>query len=436
MNALGKEGEAGGGEFVSTTPGARVVQARGRLDPVPQSARSARETVLGVLARAGRDDLAETASLLVSELVTNAIVHARTPIELEVVAGREGLRVAVHDSSPAMPSPRHYGRGATTGRGLSMVELMSDRHGADQYPGDGKIVWFELGRVRAGAGEAGAAPAPDVPAASGAGDAPIRLLDLPSALALAWQQHADTLLREYVLSQWDENRPLPAAAADVGAAHDAFAVVAAAFGAAAPRGQLPPVLDLTVPAPLVTAFGDLELVLEHILRLAEAGYTLAPTTQPEIRSFRHWLVSEVLDQAAGHEPRPWPGLSSDLAPAAVPAVEWDPAPVRRARTALLAADDLNRIVAASPAALELLGWDDSLIGKRVVTVIPHRLRERHIAAFTLHLLTGEGRMIGRRVTVPALRRDGTEIEVTLLIRAEVSSDGRAVFVAELASTGS
>lgn len=433
---------------MSTTRGAGVVEAHQRLDPVPESARSARETVLDVLARAGRDDLADTASLLVSELVTNAIVHARTPIELEVVAGHEGLRVSVHDHSPAMPSPRHYGRAATTGRGLSMVKLMSDRHGADHHPGDGKIVWFELGRLRAGAEEAEATPAPDVPAPSGPGDAPtagpdagsadvlIRLLDLPSALALAWQQHADTLLREYVLSQWDENRPLPAAPSDVGAAHDAFAVVAATFGAAAPKGQLPPVLELTVPARLVAAFSDLELVLEHILRLAEAGYTLAPTTQPEIRSFRHWLVTEVLDQAVGREPRPWPGLSGDLAPAAVPAVEWDPTPVRRARTALLAADDLNRIVAASPAALELLGWDDSLVGKRVVTVIPPRLRERHIAAFTLHLLTGEGRMIGRRATVPALRRDGTEIEITLLIRAEPTSDGRAVFVAELAPTAS
>lgn len=421
---------------MSTTRGAGVVEAHERLDPVPESARSARETVLDVLARAGRDDLADTAGLLVSELVTNAIVHARTPIELEVAAGHEGVRVAVHDHSPAMPSPRHYGRAATTGRGLSMVKLMSDRHGADHHPGDGKIVWFELGRLRAGAQEAGSAPAPDVPADAGSADVPVRLLDLPSALALAWQQHADTLLREYVLSQWDENRPLPAAPADVGAAHDAFALVAAAFGAVAPKGQLPAALDIAVPARLVAAFGDLELVLEHILRLAEAGYTLAPTTQPEIRSFRHWLVTEVLDQAAGCQPRAWPGLSSDLAPAAVPAVEWDPTPVRRARTALLAADDLNRIVAASPAALELLGWDDSLVGKRVVTVIPHRLRERHIAAFTLHLLTGEGRMIGRRVTVPALRRDGTEIEIVLLIRAEATSDGRAVFVAELAPAAS
>lgn len=434
---------------MSTTPGAGVAEARERLDPVPESARSARETVLDVLARAGRDDLAETASLLVSELVTNAIVHARTPIELEVVAGREGLRVAVHDSSPAMPSQRHYGRAATTGRGLAMVELMSDRHGADHYPGDGKIVWFELGRPRTGAEGVGARPAPDVPAsAPGARDAstpgteagsavvPVRLLDVPGALALAWQQHADTLLREYVLSQWDENRPLPAAPSDVGAAHDAFAVVAAAFGAASSEGRMPPVLELAVPARLVDAFGDLELVLEHILRLAEAGYTLAPTTQPEVRSFRHWLVTEVLDQAAGREPRPWPGLSSDLVPAAVPPVEFDPTPVWQASTALLAADDLNRIIAASPAALELLGWDQSLVGKRVVTVIPERLREAHIAAFTLHLLTGEGRIIGRRVEVPALRRDGTEIEITLLIQGETSSDGRAVFVAELAPTGS
>jgi anti-sigma regulatory factor (Ser/Thr protein kinase) len=79
----------------------------------------------------GRPDLADAAGLLVSEIVTNAIVHARTTIDLDVVAGPDGLRVSVRDRSPNQPVPRHYGRAASTGRGLGLVELMSDRPGTD-----------------------------------------------------------------------------------------------------------------------------------------------------------------------------------------------------------------------------------------------------------------------------------------------------------------
>jgi PAS domain S-box-containing protein len=105
--------------------------------------------------------------------------------------------------------------------------------------------------------------------------------------------------------------------------------------------------------------------------------------------------------------------------------------VRSATEAVVAADDVNRIVAASPAALDLLGWDDDLVGRRIVAVIPERFREAHIAAFTLHLLTGETRIIGREVAVPVLRRDGTEVPVRLHVQRESAADGHTVFVATM-----
>ncbi len=415
------------------------VQRRRRLQPVPESARTAREAVLGALAAAGRDDLADAASLLVSELVTNAIVHARTPIDLDVVAGSGGLRVAVRDESSTMPTQRHYGRSATTGRGLGLVEMMSDRHGTDSNPDDGKTVWFELGAVAWGtdllpaiatdaSGETAQASDPPAPV-----PVAVRLERLPVALARAWQQHADALLREYTLSQWDEEAHMPAAPADDAAAHDAFAVLAAAIDEVAYEIPRPEYADVTIDVPRDHAgqFVELGTVLEHVLGLAEQGLTLAPPTQPEIRSFRQWLIVQVRDQVAGEPPEAWPGLESTLEAGSGQAVAWDDSAVRTATEAVVAADDLNRIIAASPAALDLLGWDGDLLGRRIVTVIPQRFRETHIAAFTLNLLTGEGRIIDREVTVPALRRDGTEVEIVLVVHREPAGDGRTVFTATM-----
>jgi PAS domain S-box-containing protein len=113
-------------------------------------------------------------------------------------------------------------------------------------------------------------------------------------------------------------------------------------------------------------------------------------------------------------------------------VEWDRTPVLRSPAALVAADDANRILAASRSALELLGWSaDELVGQRIVAIIPTRLREDHIAAFTDHLVTGSTTILDRTVQVPALRRDGSEVVVGLHVRRETAGNGRFVFVAEL-----
>lgn len=408
---------------------AGVVSRHHRLAPVPESARAARDAVVDVLDVVGRRDLADAASLLVSELVTNAIVHARTSIELDVRAGAGGLRVAVSDGSQALPTQRHYGRSATTGRGLGLLEMMSDRYGTDLDDGFGKTVWFELGSA---VSAATVLPAP-LRRGPEVTEVLVTLVHLPVALALAWQQHADTLLREYTLSRWDEDSGVPPAPVDDGAAHDAFAAFAAAMESLAGATSRPQYADvlLRLPPVRVGQFRDLEILLEHVLHLAELGMTLAPTTQPEARSFRHWVVTEVFAQAAGAPPTPWVGLPDDLEAAAVAPVAWDSSAVTVAAEAMVAADDLNRIIAASPAAMELLGWDSSLVGRRIVTIIPARYRETHIAAFTLTLLTGEGTILGQEVVVPALRRDGSEIDVSLLVRRETVVDGRSVFTATL-----
>jgi anti-sigma regulatory factor (Ser/Thr protein kinase) len=88
-------------------------------------------------------DLCFVATLLTSELVTNAILHAGTEIEVEVTLEAGRARVAVKDRNSQLPEPRTGPRDATTGRGLRLVAAMASAWGAERID-DGKVVWFDL----------------------------------------------------------------------------------------------------------------------------------------------------------------------------------------------------------------------------------------------------------------------------------------------------
>lgn len=113
------------------------------LDPLPASAGKGRSFATGLLTRWGLEHLCDRVELLVSEVVTNAILHSRSPIEVSVVLSEEALRVEVCDESPLLPVRRTYSEESTTGRGLLLIEALSDRWGTESRPG-GKVVWFEL----------------------------------------------------------------------------------------------------------------------------------------------------------------------------------------------------------------------------------------------------------------------------------------------------
>jgi anti-sigma regulatory factor (Ser/Thr protein kinase) len=85
------------------------------------------------------------ARLLTSELVTNAVVHARTELTLTVTrdTDRDVVRVSVADGSAAQPARRSYRTMSTGGRGLGIVAEGSQAFGVDSFEG-GKAVWFEL----------------------------------------------------------------------------------------------------------------------------------------------------------------------------------------------------------------------------------------------------------------------------------------------------
>lgn len=122
-----------------------MTRARLALPPVPASAARARRFVDDTLRGWGCDGFVDAARLLVSELVTNGVLHARTDMELVLTVVRGDLRAEVHDSSPAPPVVRHYEDEAMTGRGLGLLDQLADRWGVDAVEG-GKVVWFELDR--------------------------------------------------------------------------------------------------------------------------------------------------------------------------------------------------------------------------------------------------------------------------------------------------
>ena len=105
-----------------------------RLPPQPASVSEARAHVRGLLESTGREDLVETAVLLVSEVVTNALLHAGTDIDVAAALDDSGLRIEVGDGSPHLPSRRRYAATAGTGRGLLMLEAARRRLGRHPAP--------------------------------------------------------------------------------------------------------------------------------------------------------------------------------------------------------------------------------------------------------------------------------------------------------------
>lgn len=84
-------------------------------------------------------------ALLVSELVTNVVLHARTSFELTFRCLNRRLRFEVRDHSDRLPVPAgHDDPMALSGRGMGMVSILSDAYGAEDLPDGGKVVWFEL----------------------------------------------------------------------------------------------------------------------------------------------------------------------------------------------------------------------------------------------------------------------------------------------------
>jgi signal transduction histidine kinase/DNA-binding response OmpR family regulator len=134
---------------VTDDPPERVVEVD--LAAEAASVRQAREVVRGCINDWGvPDPAAGDAVLVVSELVTNGLLHGRPPIGLRVRHTGDELVIEVRDSAIALPKPARFGSDHPSGRGLAVVARLASRWGA-RAEDTGKVVWatFQLAGLHA-----------------------------------------------------------------------------------------------------------------------------------------------------------------------------------------------------------------------------------------------------------------------------------------------
>ncbi|WP_251076677.1 ATP-binding protein [Streptomyces benahoarensis] len=159
----------------------QVLQVQLEVRPDPAEVGRARRWARSRLAGSGigvDEPLSETLILLISELVTNAVVHTGTGAVLRMCFSGSGavvgtVRVEVADASARPPRPRHADGDDTHGRGLELVDGLADRWGW-QPEGVGKRIWCEVDRGQPlpfAPEREGGAYEPGPPAASGAYEA-------------------------------------------------------------------------------------------------------------------------------------------------------------------------------------------------------------------------------------------------------------------------
>jgi DNA-binding NarL/FixJ family response regulator len=127
---------------------AGLAEVRARLAAEVGSAGSARQLVETTLADWKAPEPTDVVKLLVSELVTNAVLHAKSEAEVVVQLRPECIRVEVLDRSRELPVVKDVPPEATSGRGLALVSSYASAWGTRPLP-HGKAVWFEVPRSAA-----------------------------------------------------------------------------------------------------------------------------------------------------------------------------------------------------------------------------------------------------------------------------------------------
>lgn len=308
------------------------------------------------------EKLRELAELVLSELVTNAVLHAPGPMRVSASRRDDCLAIEVVDTNVAhLPVVRRYPNEAATGRGMHIVEQVSALWGVRDLAA-GKGVWAVLadpaepeGRSRCverfspgswllddptralGSGEeAGSAherapmhPRGETKLAGGARSAEmasVRVVGLPLWLYEAAQQHNDALLREFqLLASTDPSAHVPKRllalaeetrrrfAAEGTTVRDQVAAAEAAGAATVD-------LQVAVPRTSWDLLDRLAAQLDEADEFCRRGDLLTLAAPPILRQLREWYLGQVRAQLSGDPATPWPGPfdppTTPIAPAA------------------------------------------------------------------------------------------------------------------------
>jgi PAS domain S-box-containing protein len=398
-----------------------TLDRRSRLVASAEGVSGARRFVRAALDAVGAaPEQADVAILLVSEVASNAVLHARTSIEVRVMASDRWIRIEVRDGSRVLPSISDHDSDGMTGRGLVLVASLASSWGARPDPG-GKVVWFEIGSAPS---DRWATEASD-PALGYEPSEVVRLVGAPAALVVAALAHGDALLREVSLSSAAEE---PGGALPAASAIDLRPVLRAAEVAVA-VGRTVIDIEERYPLSAAVAAAHRRALVDQGRRAADRGIFLTAPARTEVDRCLHWILDEISGQLTGRPPNPWTPSEEDGLPTRRPAT-GTAAPV--AAVGMLVADRSGELVHVSETAARMLGWAaDDLVGRRVTTIIPPASREAHVDAFTRFQLGGSARILGETRRVQALRKDGSLIEVDLTINALDRRGGERAVIAAL-----
>ncbi len=311
--------------------GDRAGGERVELAPRPASAATARRSarVFAATHRLG-DDLADTLCLVASELVTNAVLHARTTLVLTLELHPGVARIGVRDRSPATPAVRNYSPEAVTGRGLGVVAALSRAWGivADgdgDGDGDGKLVWAEFDLDGTGGADSQTAPqttghprGADQPGGGAARTRTVWFPGVPVATYLALQEHNDALYRELELLAI-EHDSVPAAGRpsrlrslarellgpEFRGASDAHRDAVAAARA---RGEATADLQARATVDMVPVARAYVALLDEAEGYCRDGLLLTTAPQPGVTALRHWFVDQLAAQLLDGRPPTPPSL--------------------------------------------------------------------------------------------------------------------------------
>ena len=117
--------------------------ARVVLAPRPTAPAVGRAFTAECLTEWGLGERCADATLVVSELVTNAVVHGRSEVELDLELCPDTLVVRAVDRSPIPPTAGRLDGDADSGRGVAITQALVDRFGVEDHP-PGKAVWGEI----------------------------------------------------------------------------------------------------------------------------------------------------------------------------------------------------------------------------------------------------------------------------------------------------
>ncbi|RYU10707.1 ATP-binding protein [Nocardioides iriomotensis] len=294
------------------------------LDPDPRSVSRARDWVVGELSDLGRPDLVDAATLGISELVTNAILHAEPPITVAVLGSRERPRVEVRDRSKRPPRTGGDMTDAdalmrTVGRGMAIVALYSQAWGADVSP-DGKVVWFVP------------SPDPGVDVAE-SGDVfvleeaieelgvavderllDVHLLGMPAQVFASFREWYAEIRRELRLLAFAHPDRFPVATELVELTLQTETERRHARGIeqldnAIRSGAATVDLHYRVPASSPATMARMNDLLARADRFCRDQSLLTMPATPQQLALLDWYAGEFTRQAAGHEPQAWSGSS-------------------------------------------------------------------------------------------------------------------------------